>query len=1007
MTSSPNESRLRIVLPARWRAMTALGAASLVLACGLSQPVLAELWKFSGPSKPNTNAASTPDSAKTVPAENGFTATIRRLMTESRQCAERGDLNKAVVLAERAAKISEASAQLLGPTSECSPQETAKFAREMRSRQMGIAATQTSSDRAPTIASTVTSAGPLRLPQDPSSPRTKQSNEVPPAAPRRSATPLNQSPVEPSKAEGDIPPAATLVETASETRSLFGPSPEGGGASAATRFRREIQRQRETVEASTSNPTTQRPAPTDFAARSQSTPEATPKPEASTVTGAIPARSFTSVRRLLDDAKTAADQGDLDSAIALAEQAMQPSMDTATLFGPSKGNDIPSTEAEQLLAELRSRRESLEHDKSLATLDTRGTVTTREADEFQPPIAATTMIPGTGSAVESDTRLADADVPSEPERSQKEPVSSATASNLVASNRESVVSPNQSEPAFEGNPNTSEVAPDEPPRSAEWPPAPAAEITPQKKPLRFARSPIRRDAAWEESIPVESPALSDETTSNETSRGDRSESNSSGEFVSRVEPAIPRDVVIHADLVEAEDASSIPPEESADAEPAASQRKSMRIRSGAVQVGTTEQPKESRITSDKQDGWRSVPPANDVALTDSPSPRSDAPGLPADIEFAPPNRTEMAPVDNSQIPSDASPSKPNAEDVETPATRFPVQRVIRLRRRLETAASLNPGGFHVTEQSEETRPEPEAASPDQPPVSETSIRQKPAVRKEFNAVESTTAPEPTWDQSAFTPEASDSSNEPVTERTKRSPLKLRPQRPLPLDADLETTGTLFTSTPNPEKPAPRKPVVGHSEMVLWKAVDSEQSLPTPMTPELSRPPATDASASGMPADSPTISLEGGPSIPVRYVRERSGSQNPDLSPPIAQTGFKLPDERSAVQNGASSSQIAFADRSLQSNASPSSEVRIQAAPPPPVVKETDDTPWNIEDDPDEDGTPDSSRVKQGSFGLIDQVAAFWKLPISTVVSIFVGGGLLLAAFSVFVIRSTGRTRRSS
>ena len=122
-------------LPRNWRVITVASLTSLGLACGAGQSVQGEWWSLPK-AKPETTKAAP---AKPVPTENGFSPTIHRLMSDARQYAEKGELDKAVQLAERAAKISEASSQLLGPASDCSPEKTAQFANELRARRDAVA----------------------------------------------------------------------------------------------------------------------------------------------------------------------------------------------------------------------------------------------------------------------------------------------------------------------------------------------------------------------------------------------------------------------------------------------------------------------------------------------------------------------------------------------------------------------------------------------------------------------------------------------------------------------------------------------------------------------------------------------------------------------------------------------------------------------------------------------------------------------------------------------------
>ncbi|MBS0206284.1 MAG: hypothetical protein JSS49_25605 [Planctomycetes bacterium] len=151
MARSMNKPGYPSYLPRNWRVITVAGVTTLGLACGLADSARGQWWQLSRPST-SAQAATT---TKPTPTENGFTATIRRLLSDSRRAADQGDLAKAVQLAERAAKISEASAQLLGPTSECSPQETARFLADMRAKRDGLAtASRTSPSATPVRAQT-------------------------------------------------------------------------------------------------------------------------------------------------------------------------------------------------------------------------------------------------------------------------------------------------------------------------------------------------------------------------------------------------------------------------------------------------------------------------------------------------------------------------------------------------------------------------------------------------------------------------------------------------------------------------------------------------------------------------------------------------------------------------------------------------------------------------------------------------------------------------------------
>ena len=137
-------------LPRNWRVITVASLTTLGLAYGAGQPAQGEWWSLP---KAQPETAKVP-AAKPVTTENGFSATIHRLMSDARLYADKGELDKAVQLAERAAKISEASSQLLGPASDCSPEKTALFVNELRTRRDAVAKRTLPAPTVPTVVAT-------------------------------------------------------------------------------------------------------------------------------------------------------------------------------------------------------------------------------------------------------------------------------------------------------------------------------------------------------------------------------------------------------------------------------------------------------------------------------------------------------------------------------------------------------------------------------------------------------------------------------------------------------------------------------------------------------------------------------------------------------------------------------------------------------------------------------------------------------------------------------------
>lgn len=196
MAASKRNAALLQILPKNWRLFTVAGLATAGMAAGVAQPTFADWWRLS--SKP-----AAPAQQPGVP-ETGFAASIRRLQAESRAAAEKGDHAKAVKLAERAAKISEAAAQVLGPA-DCSPQETARFLADLKAQ-----------GTAPAIAAAKVHAPP-----------TPKSAEVPAAKPAVAAEVGRPEGVMPALAERSTPPrsAPPLVgPTASPVVAATAPS---------------------------------------------------------------------------------------------------------------------------------------------------------------------------------------------------------------------------------------------------------------------------------------------------------------------------------------------------------------------------------------------------------------------------------------------------------------------------------------------------------------------------------------------------------------------------------------------------------------------------------------------------------------------------------------------------------------------------------------------------------------------------------------------------------------
>ena len=172
MAGSQRNQRQHVDLPRNWRLISAAGLTAFGLACGVGHPAMGDWWSLpriksssnTAPPKSAGPKATAARSRETRPSatDNGFSATIRRLQADARHQAEQGDLDRAVQLADRAAKISEASSQLNGSANDCSPDQTAQFANDLRSRRDAMAgrgprggAAQQMAAAAPRISTTI------------------------------------------------------------------------------------------------------------------------------------------------------------------------------------------------------------------------------------------------------------------------------------------------------------------------------------------------------------------------------------------------------------------------------------------------------------------------------------------------------------------------------------------------------------------------------------------------------------------------------------------------------------------------------------------------------------------------------------------------------------------------------------------------------------------------------------------------------------------------------------
>lgn len=957
MARSANNAAYPSYLPRGWRVAAIAGVTTAGLGFGLVQPAPAEWLKQSA--KPPARSSTRP-----IPAENGFTGTIRRLMSDSRRAAELGDYAKAVQLAERAAKISEATAQLLGPTSECSPQETSRFLAEMRAAQSGsvpaVAAQPRPAVPAPQIPPRASANPPVMAGTKPTAKAAPATTATPTATPRQS------QPAVASVAKPQNQPAAQ------GERQIFGAASRPSAAPAPGNV---------TIAGGTRNPAAKQASQ---AGHTQVKAAQSPVPPA-------PAKETSKSDQLLAQSRLAAAEGDFDSAIELAKQAAGDS--SAPSFFGAGGSRPQNTEANRWLERLIAQRDA----QLQPAIGQQHEV---HEEVFEPPIKVASKLPR--KAQETAPVVARVGNETVAERTEQTPeVEPALAS------RSSEATPVESK-----SQNSAEATL----WSEELPEATRPAVTVAHEPVKFSRRTIDASAGWVDADALESatktaetrptvaesllatdqmpdtstPMMPDDATP-EFSIGDvplQSEAPDMSEAAARpdlAKPAAEADPVEPAAEVQASPEAEVEldqalpepaqpvsergslrlrqhisqmPEmdwnasavEMAEAEEAASEsplpvaeRGPLRFRKNPIQTADLEimQPSEPVPQSEVTE---SVPPSRGTlrlrpqiqqvaGVAKEHPPTSQHPTEPAPANSEQP--TKSPPHTFADIPSESIEVVADETAVDAPVQRFPVQRVLRLRQRIKEATALNPGG------------QPDATHRDADTEAHNSTEQTPDHNQPLEREENHQSASRESDQPAHRPA-----------------VKLRERTRLKLDDPTSNSA----STPVPRTSAKnRQPVVARSESNLWKSVDSDKS---------------------------------GTSLPdLEHTRSDSpmtAAAQPLLPPPITQARFESTDPKSTdLQKTALSVN--------ESAAGTKSD--FDFAPPPPVTNESH--PWH-EDGTHENGAWKSDlAVRKTSFALIDQLADAFNVPAKTLVSLITGAGAVFLVGGLLAMRAAMRRRHSA
>jgi len=947
MARSANNSGYPTYLPRSWRVVTIAGVTTVGLGFGLVEPALAEWLKQSA--KPPARSSTRP-----VPAENGFTATIRRLMADSRRAAEQGDHAKAVQLAERAVKISEATAQLLGPTSECSPQETSRFLAEMRAARDGtapaMAAQPAPSAPAPQLPPRSTVSNP---PVHATAKATTKGAITPPAPARPSQSAVAAT------AKPQNPPAVAAAPKTAGAGARAATPPPAGNVVAAGAVRKSPEKQ-----------ATQ-------AGHSQVRSAQQPVPPA-------PAKATSNADQLLVQSRIAAANGDLDGAIELARQAAGSSA-APSFFGADRSTP-QNAEATRWLERLLAQRETQQQRAIVRQHETSDEV-------FEPPIRV---------ASKSKQKTMEAASVVAPVRNETMAPSTERAPDI-----EPAVARRQAEKPLAAA--ESHAAAEEAVWSEDLPAAQLPEVSVVREPVKFSRRSIAASAGWVDADALDRAAIADRNAEAQPASDPVTDSSpmvepeaeeppefSIGEVpVNTAEAEVQQSVAIEAvsdDVVsESISPSTIEPRNESPSVPAVEmkseeevpqdahqpvmERGPLRLRQHVPQMPETPSEPSSVEVSDAASEFpstkveraplrfRKQPPIQTadyvapeaVAQESEPVPQQAVPDAepetrgtlrlrtqiqqvagefpdsskgqatsqrrPSQSASGSGGRAKSIPSSFAEIPTESVAAPTDEPSADAPVQRFPVQRVLRLRQRIEEAASLNPGG-------QQSEPHQEPNIEERPASNETSHRDQSADHEAHRAL----------------------SQQPI-QSAARPAVKLRERARLKLDDSTVNS----SSTAAPRVPAAtRSPVVARSESNLWKSVNSTTNA------------------------------------------QPSPAAQPTLTPPITQAGFEAGD--------VPSTSLQKTGLSINDSVSePKSEFDV--APPPPEAP--DSHPWHDDGAHQDKPWKSDTAVKKSSFALIDQLAEAYRIPVKTLVSVIMGAGAVLVVGGLVAVRAAMQRRHSA
>jgi len=341
---------------------------------------------------------------------------------------------------------------------------------------------------------------------------------------------------------------------------------------------------------------------------------------------------------------------------------------------------------------------------------------------------------------------------------------------------------------------------------------------------------------------------------------------------------------------------------------------------------------------------------------------------------------------------------------------FPVQKVVQLRRRLESAAKLNPGGaYTVSSQSRAESNSRPASTAKDATTAAASTRGSESTRS--------TAADDNWTSATRLTEQHRPVVDSADSQAAIGEIAPRPERHLVKLREHRNLSGIVRSLPSgmlPPVSSTRRRAVGHSEPILWQSLEETQ----PVVPTLSQ--VSDIRDRNREAQlvSATTATADQRDVAYEHDQLRSSAQH-DNSFRIPATGADRPHFGSielpsgATHDPEGGGSILFASSRTSWLSSPSDgpvlgQTNASKTHPHGAASATDDwqtRPIGSRSKPASDQP--SHGISRQSFALLESLAASLKLPKETTASLVASTGLALLGIGLLLLRVAFRRKHTA